>query len=205
MSVGIVSYGLGNIGSLTLSLNRVGCEVSVLENPREAHKHSHLIIPGVGHYATAARLMSTRGWHEAVTTAHANGAAILGICLGMQLLLEGSSEAPTAAGLGLIEGTVEHLSGQGCLLRVPHVGWNSVAPSRESILFGASQEPLDFYFVHSYGLAVPHPAVVATTEYDVLFGAAVETGNLFGVQFHPEKSSISGRSLLSNFLKYQPC
>lgn len=205
MSVGIVSYGLGNIGSLALSLRRIGCDVSVLESPREAQKHSHLIIPGVGHYATATHLMSSRGWYQPLLRAHASGTAILGICLGMQLLLEGSSEAPYAEGLGLIQGTVDRLSAQGCSLRVPHVGWNSVAPSRDSILFGPSQEPLDFYFVHSYGIALPHPAVVATTEYDVLFGAAVENGNVFGVQFHPEKSSVPGRVLLANFLRYQPC
>jgi glutamine amidotransferase len=205
MSVGIVSYGLGNIGSLALSLGRVGGNVEIVKNPDEAHKHSHLVIPGVGHYATAAHLIRAGGWDEVVISARDRGVSILGICLGMQLLLEGSGEAPEVSGLGLITGTVEHLLTQGCSSRVPHVGWNSVAAIQESILLGASEESFDFYFVHSYALAVPHSAVVGTTEYDVDFGSVVENENVFGVQFHPEKSSVSGRLLLSNFLRFQAC
>jgi len=205
MSVGIVSYGLGNIGSLALSLSRVGGNVEILETPDEAHKHSHLVIPGVGHYAAAAHLIRDGGWDEAVIAARDRGVSILGICLGMQLLLEGSGEASAVSGLGLIKGTVEHLRVQGCSLRVPHVGWNSVAAIQQSVLLGSPEEPLDFYFVHSFGLPVAHSAVVATTEYDVVFGSVVENGNVFGVQFHPEKSSVSGRLVLSNFLRHQAC
>ncbi len=205
MSVGILCYGLGNTGSLASSLSRLGCDVSLLHDPREASKHSHLVIPGVGHYATAAQLFRERGWDEAVIDARDRGAAILGICLGMQLLGEGSAEAPSARGLGVINGVVEHLSSLGCTLRTPHVGWNSVTPTRGSLLLGPFNQPQDFYFVHAYAFAKTNAAVVATTHHGEAFGAVVEHENVFGVQFHPEKSSVVGRSVLSNFMQFRPC
>ena len=205
MSVGIVAYGLGNVGSLTLSLRRLGEDVSVLEEPREVAHHSHVVIPGVGHYATAVQLLHQRGWDEALMSAREGGAAILGICLGMQLLAEGSTEAPGAMGLGIVSGTAKSLNEQGCASRTPHVGWNSVEMVRDSTLLGPLGKTHDFYFVHSYALALDHPAVVGTTEYGVPFGAVIESENVFGVQFHPEKSSLAGRLILDNFARYRPC
>lgn len=205
MSVGIVAYGLGNVGSLSLSLRRLGWDVSVLQEPREVAHHSHVVIPGVGHYATAVQLLRERGWDEAVVSARQGGAAILGICLGMQLLAEGSTEAPGATGLGLVSGTAKSLKEQGCDLRTPHVGWNSVQMLRDSTLLGPLGDTHDFYFVHTYALTLDHPATVGTSEYGVPFGAVIEFENVFGVQFHPEKSSLAGRLLLDNFARYRPC
>lgn len=203
--VGIVAYGLGNIGSLARSLARTGCDVEVLSSPRAVRGHSHLVVPGVGHFGTAVRLLAERGWDEELVSARDRGLALLGICLGMQLLTEGSSEAPSASGLGFIPGRVEHLRDQGCQLRTPHVGWNSVSPLRDSTLLGDGLGDEDFYFVHSFALGLPHAASAASAEYGVGFSAVIENGNVFGVQFHPEKSSSPGRALLTNFARYQPC
>jgi glutamine amidotransferase len=205
MRVGILCYGLGNIGSLALGLSRVGCEVALLNDPLEARKYSHLVIPGVGHYATATGLLRERGWDDAVMGARDRGAAILGICLGMQLLAEGSAEAPSAIGLGVISGVVDHLSDLGCDLRSPHVGWNSVTAHQDSVLLGPDYEPQDFYFVHSYAFPDTNAAVVATADHGMPFGAVIERENVFGVQFHPEKSSVVGRTVLSNFIRFRPC
>jgi glutamine amidotransferase len=131
---------------------------------------------------------------------------VLGICLGMQLLFTRGEEGGDVEGLGLVEGTVRRLSDMGCLLRIPHVGWNNVNFDIDDPLLRKIESGADFYFVHSYAAMCAHPSnVLCSTEYGVDFCAAVRRSNVMGTQFHPEKSSLAGRQLLQNFLEWPLC
>jgi glutamine amidotransferase len=205
MKVCIISYGIGNLGSLSSCLSRLGLQASIVSDSSQSRSFSHLILPGVGHFGAGADLLETTGWGEALVACRDRGAAVLGICLGMQLLAQGSDEAPYQQGLGLIAGSVKHLDRQGCTARIPHVGWNTVSPMAPCKLLPVTQGPQDFYFAHSFSLALPNQHVVATADHDVPVAAIVEHENVFGVQFHPEKSSSAGRLVLMNFMNYTPC
>ena len=159
-----------------------------------------LILPGVGAFSDAMAALGRSGTIPAVLEAVGAGRPLLGICLGMQLLLDGSEEGPGVPGLGLIPGEVRRLPG--CGLKIPHMGWNSLTPAKPSPLFkGLPEEPY-VYFVHSYACKAADPAdVLAVTDYGVPFHAAVQRGRILGFQFHPEKSGDVGQKLLANFVE----
>ncbi len=202
MRVLVVDYGMGNLRSVVRALEEVGSSPVVSEDPRSLKAADHVVLPGVGAFADGMRQLLRAGWtgalKEAATT---EKVPILGICLGMQLLADRGNEGEPCPGIGIIPGEVCRLTPSTAGERIPHVGWNEVRVAREGPLFRGISEASDFYFVHSFHLVPADPAsVIATTPYCGGFVSAAGGGVVFGVQFHPEKSSRSGFRLLENFL-----
>ena len=197
-AIAILDYGMGNLRSVEKALQRVEVEVTRTSDPESVGDVDGLVLPGVGAFPRAMERVRERGFDVLVADAAARGTPVLGICLGMQLLFSSTSENEGAEGLDLLEGPVERLAAP--QLKVPHIGWSPVQWEHASILSAgiADQEP--YYFVHSFA---PRPLersdVLGTTEYGERYTCAVERPPLWGVQFHPEKSSAAGLRLLSNF------
>ena len=196
----ILDYGMGNVASVANMIRRIGVEARLTSSPEEVRSADKLILPGVGSFDAGVKALTASSLDVAVKEAVIQrGASLLGICLGMQLLFE-SSEEGELPGLALVPGSVKRfqLSDQG--LRVPHMGWNVVRPSRASRLFDPEGEEQRFYFVHSYYAACRDQAdACAVAHYGHDFTCAVERGNIMGVQFHPEKSHRFGLALLKRF------
>jgi glutamine amidotransferase len=192
--IAIVDYQAGNLASVQKALTHLGCESRVTSDPDEVRRSDRIILPGVGHFATMQRLVDS-GLRDAIQESVTRGVPFLGICLGMQWLFAGSSEAPDVAGLKLFEGVCEHFPAG---VKSPHVGWNDVQPRGTSRLFTGVPQDAFVYFTHSYRAPVTN-GVVATTDYGSAFASAVERDNVFGVQFHPEKSGAPGIQILKNF------
>jgi glutamine amidotransferase len=189
----LVDYGVGNMFSMYNALLRSGFEVSVAKNPSEIRLANTLILPGVGNFEVASRNLERFRW--TLSKRVEDGAYILGSCLGMQLLFNQSEEG-SGEGLAYIKGVVKQFEGS---LKIPHMGWNTITISKQSeLLDGVDGEY--FYFVHSYYPEPVDPNVIlATTCYGVEFASVVGKGNVFGCQFHPEKSGKAGAKLLGNF------
>jgi glutamine amidotransferase len=214
MKIGIIDYGVGNLGSVVRALEELRATPILITRALDMHSTDSLILPGVGNFADCSRLLNEGGWSEALTDeVQERGKPLLGICLGMQLLASSSMEGVTesapdrVAGLGFIPGRVESLRNLGCSLRIPHVGWNGVT-RRNSLggLFDGIPDGTDFYFVHSYAFTPDNSAhILATVDYGITVTAAVRCGHIWGTQFHPEKSSRAGFSLLRNFIKNPIC
>lgn len=202
--IALIDYGAGNLTSVRKALSAVGAEIQIPRAPRELEGASAVIVPGVGNFQATAALDSA--WRQAILAVVGSGRPMFGICLGLQWLFEGSTEAPGCEGLSLmsgqcsrLEGGVETRNGQVWPLKVPHVGWNALQFSRASRLFEGVEEGSQVYFTHSYAAPVTHDAVAVTT-HGAPFASAVERGQVFGVQFHPEKSGEVGLQVLKNFL-----
>lgn len=195
--IAVVDYGAGNLTSVLKGLRAAGAEPKVSQSPADLAAADAVVIPGVGHFAATEAL--DRPMREALVAFAGSGRPLLGICLGLQFLFEGSTEAPGVPGLGLLQGQCERLA---CSpdRKVPHVGWNTLAIRQPSPLLAGVADGTAVYFTHSYAAPVTD-ATIATTEYDVTFAAAVQRGNVFGVQFHPEKSSDAGVSILRAFVE----
>lgn len=206
MRVAIVSYGMGNIGSVRRAMEDLGADVSLAEHPAALFEADRIILPGVGAFGECMARLDAAGFVEPLQRVVRDGRPLLGICVGMQMLAECSEEYGEHAGLGLIPGRVCRLDALGCTLRLPHMGWNDLAFSLDQPLFESIATGSDVYFVHSYGLDPQSTdSTCATSDYGVALVAAVRRGNVFGTQFHPEKSSRVGRRVLRNFLDYRPC
>jgi glutamine amidotransferase len=197
----IVDYGMGNIRSLGAALEHLGSDVVVSADPREVMAAKILMLPGVGSFPAAMSVMDNLGLSQAIhDVMHTGKSKLLGICLGMQLLMHSSNEHQGATGLGLVAGSVERFPTDNDL-PVPHIGFNSVRSQSGSVLFAGLGAQTDFYFVHSFRAVAAGPeALVATSHYGEGFVAAIESGNIYGTQFHPEKSQTNGLRLLANFL-----
>ena len=191
--IAIADYGMGNRRSVEKALAHVGASSVVTADVRDA---SAIILPGVGAFPEAMRNLERTGLGEALVERAAAGVPLLGICLGMQLLFESSSEHEGAEGLGILPGTVTALESP----RLPHIGWNLVTFERESALTEGLGEAAAFYHVHSFAARPADPAdVVGTSEYGERFVSVVERDNVMAAQFHPEKSSRDGLRMLRNF------
>ena len=194
----ILDYGMGNLRSVEKALERVGVEVTRTSDAEPARAADGLVLPGVGAFPKAIERVRELGFDRLVAERAGEGTPVLGICLGMQLLFERSSELGGADGLGLLPGDVAPLEAPG--LKVPHIGWEPVRWERQSPLTDGIDSETPFYFVHTL---TPRPAeegdALGTAEYGRRFACAVERPPLFGVQFHPEKSSAAGLRLLANF------
>lgn len=209
MRIAVIDYGVGNLGSIKRFLEELRVFPKLVNKVDQLSGHDALILPGVGNFAECASILFQDGWADAIKEEVKNGHPLLGICLGMQLLATYGTEGAEAterqkvAGLDLIPGTVMHLPRLGCNLRVPHVGWNSVDPvSTTSGLFSGIPPSTDFYFVHSYAFVAENQSdAVASAEYGTKITAAVQRGNVWGTQFHPEKSSRAGFKVLRNFIE----
>lgn len=207
MKVGIVNYGMGNLGSVLKALGDLGVDAFIAEHPAALFDANRIILPGVGAFPEGMERLRAGGWVDVIhKLVHTDGKPMLGICLGMQMLAVSGDEGEGASGLGLIDGRVKRLDTFGCTLRIPHMGWNEVSFTDNEPLFAHIPQQSDFYFVHSYAFDVTSAQqVIATTSYGVEVVAAVRKQHVFGTQFHPEKSSRAGRQLLNNFLGYVPC
>ncbi len=204
MSVLIIDYGTSNIDSVKRAVEECGHKAEISADPKAAATVSKLILPGVGNFSDAAPKLKESGWDEVIRKeVLENKIPLLGICLGMQLLGSFGEEGTGTPGLGLIPGKIERLQPTAQDFRIPHMGWNQVHPQKKgSSLFHNIQDGKDFYFVHSYHFKPTNPAAIAaTTPYCGGFVSAVEQNNIYGVQFHPEKSQKAGFRLLKNFLE----
>ncbi|MBR7095526.1 MAG: imidazole glycerol phosphate synthase subunit HisH [Clostridia bacterium] len=198
--IGIVDYGVGNLFSLRSSFAAIGAEATVSRDAGVLSSCDRLILPGVGAFPDAARLLRESGMGELVLSEAGRGKPILGICLGMQLLFDRSLEYGDHAGLGLIPGTVRPIAEAiPAGLKIPHIGWNALHFERKDPLFRYVREGDFVYFVHSYHATDCAEATVAVTEYGAPLVAAVSRGNVCGCQFHPEKSGAVGLSILRAF------
>ena len=203
--IAIVDYGVGNLFSLQSSLAAIGAPAQVTDDPKALGAADKIILPGVGAFEDAARRLRESGLGDAVCEQAKAGKPLLGICLGMQLLFERSFEFGEHEGLGLIPGNVrpiaEVIPSQ---LKIPHIGWNALHfTSRSSALFRFLREGECVYFVHSYYAADCKPYVTANAEYGAMLTAAAENGNVFGTQFHPEKSGEAGLRILRGFCELE--
>jgi len=196
--IAILDYGMGNLRSVEKALARVGSEATRTTDPAAARDADGLVLPGVGAFPEAMSRIRAQGFDELVLDRAAAGVPVLGICLGMQLIFGSSTELDGAEGLGLLDGDVTPLDAQG--QKVPHIGWSPVTWTRQSPLTEGLEPEEPFYFVHSLASRpVEEGDVLGAATYGERFAAVVERENVFGVQFHPEKSSAAGLRLLSNF------
>ncbi len=198
MTLAIVDYGVGNLGSVGRAFRRLGVEPSLTCDAEEIRRTDLLVLPGVGHFGESMRNLRERGLEAPLRDALDRGAKLLGICVGFQMLFEKSEEAPGVPGLSLLPGEVKAF-GPG--LVVPHVGWNQLEALREEPLLEGVAPGSYFYFLHSYyAIARDERIVWASTEYGGRFCSVVGSGTVAGIQFHPEKSQALGLRVLSNFL-----
>jgi glutamine amidotransferase len=201
--VAVVDYGAGNLRSVAKALERSGLRAELCRDPASLRGADGIVLPGVGAFADAARSLRAKGLDETIMAAIEDGRPYLGLCLGLQLLFEESDEHGSTPGFGLLPGRIERFDGRdadGRVLRVPHIGWNSVRFQGSHPMLERLPAEDCFYFVHSYRAVPRDPSqVVGVTDYGGPFAAAVARDSAFAVQFHPEKSQSSGRRLLDAF------
>lgn len=197
MAIGIIDYGMGNLKSVSNALDFLGAENFISDDYEKLSQADKLILPGVGAFKDAIDLIKDKSFDILLNNAKEADKPILGICLGMQLMFESSSEFGEHVGLSLIKG---HIVKFDIDLKVPHMGWNRLNILKESPLFKGLPEESYVYFVHSYHLETEEDVVSATTTYGKKVQVAAQDGNVFALQFHPEKSGDVGLKILSNFI-----
>jgi glutamine amidotransferase len=197
--IALIDYGAGNLTSVKKALAAVGADVFVPDSPAAVAGARAVIVPGVGHFGATRAL--NRAWIDAILERVGEGRPLLGICLGMQWLFEGSEEAPDCAGLGVLAGCCYRLrvpDGK-TRLKIPHVGWNSLQPTRDGSIVEGVPAGAQVYFTHSYVAPVTGDTVTST-QHGETFASVVQRGQIAGVQFHPEKSGEAGLRILKNFV-----
>lgn len=196
--VAIIDYGAGNLHSVKNALDFLGAESEITSDKEKIAAASHIILPGVGAFGDAMKCLNDSGLTETVKQAADGRRPFLGVCLGLHMLFEESEEAPGVKGLGIFKGKTVKIPENN--VKIPHMGWNNIALAKESRIL-PSDEPF-MYFVHSYYISPEDSSVVsAYTQYGEKLAVAVESGNIFAVQFHPEKSGETGLSVLKRFLR----
>lgn len=195
--VAIIDYGVGNLRSVEKAFAAAGCEAVVSSDEKVLRAAERLVLPGVGAFGACMRALAARSFDRLISEKVREGTPLLGVCVGMQLLFEESDEFGATPGLGLLRGRVRRFSDE---LVVPHVGWNRIKQIRENPLFTGVANGSFFYFVHSYYCdPVDQNVAAGETEYGLRYASVVARANIFGVQFHPEKSQHAGLRLLKNF------
>jgi glutamine amidotransferase len=199
--IAVVDYNMGNLRSVQNAFLKIGEEITIVSNPKEIQKYDKLILPGVGAFGDAMEHLKQNGMDEAIKTFAKSGKPLLGICLGMQLLLESSDEFGAHEGLGLIPGMVRKFdtSKFKTPLKVPHMGWNELFVKKQSALFNGLEDEIYLYFVHSFHAICDDKYIIGETEYGYPFASAVNKENIYGFQPHPEKSHNNGLKILKNF------
>ena len=202
MKVTIVDYGMGNLQSIAMALEHCNATVTISNNPDDIFRADKLILPGVGAFGEGMQNLRSCGLDRILRDAVVDHRIpLLGICLGMQLLADSGVEGGVIPGLGLISGDVKKLVSRDPRERIPHIGWNEVNQIRKNQIFTHIPDGSDFYFVHSYHFIPKSPgSIISLTPYCDTFVSAIHEQNIWGVQFHPEKSSILGLALIKNFL-----
>ena len=197
--IAVIDYNAGNLKSVEKALNYIGEECVITRDFREIEAADKVILPGVGAFGDAMRELRRYELDKVIREVSAGGKPFLGICLGLQLLFSGSEESPEAEGLGILKGRILRIPAKEGL-KIPHIGWNSLALQNQGRLFAGIGENPYVYFVHSYYLKAEDEGIVtASTEYSAHIHASVEGGNVFACQFHPEKSGATGLAILRNF------
>lgn len=197
--IAIIDYGAGNLQSVRKAFDYLGVQTQVTSDPKVLLNAEAAILPGVGAFGDSMQALESVGMVQPIRDFVTSNRPFLGICLGMQLLFEGSEESPGVPGLGILKGTIVRIPAEKGL-KIPHIGWNSLALRQQGGLFQGLEEEPYVYFVHSYYLHASDPSIVsAQTEYGVVIDAAVCRGSLHAVQFHPEKSGKTGLAMLKNF------
>ncbi|MCR4842608.1 MAG: imidazole glycerol phosphate synthase subunit HisH [Eubacterium sp.] len=195
----VIDYDAGNLKSVSKALDKLGYENCVSRDPEEILGADKVILPGVGAFGDAMEKLNSYGLVPVLREVHERGIPLLGICLGLQLLFDESEESPGVEGLGILKGKIKRIPDKEGL-KIPHIGWNSLQFPNEGRLFKDVEPESYVYFVHSYYLEADDPSIVtAVTDYSVNIHASVESGNTFGCQFHPEKSSRVGARILGAF------
>ncbi len=204
--VAIINYGLGNLVSIENALRYLKINNKIISNPKDLKNFSHLILPGVGSFSTGMKNITKFGWDEEIKKFYSNRKLILGICLGMQMLFSDSNEFGLSNGLGLIQGKCRMFSEETKnKIVIPHVGFNQVV-FPETVISSGIDKNSSFYFIHSYRIKKVEPNVrYGYTTYGEKFISFVEKNNVFGTQFHPEKSHTAGLKLLKNFVNINKC
>ena len=198
--VGIIDYNAGNLGSVEKALRFIGEQPEITDSPEGILKYDHLLLPGVGAFGDCIRKLKESGFDAAIKEYINAGRPFLGICLGLQMLFETSEEDNSSKGLGIYKGKVKRFP-DGLNLKIPQIGWNSIEINPKSRLFKGINSGEHLYFVHSYYLDADDKDIVAAQcSYGVNFDAAIECGNVFATQFHPEKSGDVGLRVLKNFV-----
>ena len=192
--IALIDYGAGNLTSVRKGFDAAGAHLFTPTAPGQLADAAAVVVPGVGHFGATAALSSE--WRSAIQAAIDRGVPMLGICLGLQWLFESSTEAPELTGLGAMRGRVERLPP---VVKIPHVGWNSLEVLRPSVILDGVANGTQMYFTHAYAAPLAGETVAATT-HGTRFTAVVERDRLFGVQFHPEKSGDAGIRVLTNFV-----
>ncbi len=197
--IAIIDYGAGNIQSVSKALKYIGCDAFISKDREQILKADGALLPGVGSFGGTVDTMNRFGLKDTAIDFIKSGKPFMGICLGLQLLFEKSEESPDAEGLKVFEGSIKRIpDGEG--LKIPHIGWNSLDIKKDSRLFKGIEQNAYVYFVHSYYLDAKDKGIVAAqTKYGVTIDCAVEKGNVFATQFHPEKSGETGLQILRNF------
>ena len=200
--VAIINYGIGNIRSLYNSLKKIEVEAEIITDPELIYKFDKVFLPGVGSYKDAINMIKKIGWDNTIKNfTSRSDKSLFGICVGMQILSTYGYEHGKSEGLNIIGGNVEHLNSQGCNLKLPHIGWNNIRILKKSLITKNLPDESDFYFVNSYSFKIVNSnELIATTDYDVEFPSIINKRNVFGTQFHPEKSSKAGIQILKNFI-----
>ncbi len=201
--IGIVDYNMGNLASVINAFAKVGADATLESDPSKLSQYDKLILPGVGAYGDAMEHLKRNGMDEAVKAFATTGKPLLGICLGMQLLFESSEEFGETKGLGLIPGKVVAFDENKFdhPLKVPHMGWNELFQQKQTAIFADLPKDFYLYFVHSYHAVCDDQYAIGKTHYGYEFVSAVQNGNIYGIQPHPEKSHENGLKIIENFAK----
>jgi len=198
----IVDYGMGNLRSVSKAFEKIGADVTVTNAKEKIKSASALVVPGVGAFGDCIKNLDKTGLLDEIKNFIKSGKPYLGLCLGMQILLESSEEAPGISGLGLITGTVKKFSPK-LGLKIPHMGWNRIKIKSKNILFENIQDDAYVYFVHSYYVEPKDKSFITTeTDYGISFCSSIGKDNIWATQFHPEKSQTIGLQILKNFTKF---
>ena len=198
MKISIVDYGAGNLPSVERAFQSLGAQTERAAAPKQVAAARAIVLPGIGHFAAFALGLEARNLTSPLRAAYQAGTPILGICLGLQALFESSEEAPGMPGLGFLPGVIRSLPN---IVKLPHIGWNQLRRTQASTLLDGIASDAFFYFAHSFVAPGNESYAVATCEHGMPFGAVIERGKLFAVQFHPEKSGEAGARVLRNFVE----
>ncbi|WP_456403340.1 imidazole glycerol phosphate synthase subunit HisH [Hydrogenimonas sp.] len=202
--VAVIDYNMGNLASVRNALEKIGADSKVVSDPHEVKRFDRILLPGVGAFGDAMEHLRERGMDEAVREFAGSGKPMLGICLGMQLLFSKSREFGEHEGLGLIPGEVVPFDPNlfDTPHKIPHMGWNELFVQSETPIFAGLPRAFYLYFVHSYHAVTPDAYAIGRTWYGYEFVSAVQNGNIFGIQPHPEKSHDNGLKILKNFVEH---